>query len=60
MVNEYEVSFEKDIWFSKAIKVHRGYNLLDTYNPTDEFEKNFKRVKKRYVSLSDDFENFKV
>jgi len=38
MNDGYEVSFEKDIWFSEAINTQRGYKLLEKYNPTSEFE----------------------
>ena len=32
-----EVSFEKSVWFSEFIHVQRGYDLLKTYQSTDEF-----------------------
>ena len=38
MADGYEVSFEKDIWFSEVIKIQRGYNLIEKFAPTTEFE----------------------
>lgn len=32
-----EISFEKAVWFSEDIYFNRGYNLIDTFESTDEF-----------------------
>lgn len=32
-----EVSFEKDVWFSEFISIQRGYNLIEKFEPVDEF-----------------------
>lgn len=37
----YELSFEKDIWFSEIIKIQRGYNLIEKFSPITEFEKDW-------------------
>lgn len=37
----YELSFEKDIWFSEIIKIQRGYNLIEKFTPTAEFEEDW-------------------
>ena len=34
----YELSFEKNIWFSEDITVGKGYNLIDRFTPASEFE----------------------
>ncbi len=34
----YELSFEKDVWFSESIRISRGYNVIDTYVAVSEFE----------------------
>lgn len=36
--DDHELSFEKNIWFSEDITVEKGYNLLDKFTPTTEFE----------------------
>ncbi len=41
MNDGYEISFEKDIWFSEAINTQRGYKLLEKYNPVSEFEEDW-------------------
>ena len=40
-LGENQVSFEKDRWFSEEIIVHRGYDLIDQFAPTDEFGKDW-------------------
>ena len=37
----YEVSFEKDIWFSEIIKIQKGYNLIDKFSSKKEFEEDW-------------------
>ena len=34
----HELSFEKNIWFSEDITVEKGYNLIQRFTPTTEFE----------------------
>ena len=34
----HELSFEKNIWFSEDITVEKGYDLLQRFTPTTEFE----------------------
>lgn len=33
----HEIMFEKDIWFSETITIHKGYNLKSQLSPIDEF-----------------------
>ncbi len=33
-----EISLEKDIWFSENIYVDQGYNLIEKYANTNDFE----------------------
>lgn len=35
--NGREVSFEKAVWFSEDIYINKGYNLIDTFQSTDDF-----------------------
>ena len=37
----HEIMFEKDIWFSETITVHKGYNLKEKITSTDEFLENW-------------------
>ncbi len=37
----HELSLEKNIWFSEDISVEKGYNLLERFSPTEEFEKSW-------------------
>ncbi|MBR6365665.1 MAG: hypothetical protein IKS10_06180 [Lachnospiraceae bacterium] len=37
----HELSFEKNIWFSEDIYVRKGYNLIDQFTPTGEFEESW-------------------
>lgn len=39
--DKHELSFEKDIWFSEDITVEKGYNLIQRFTPTTEFEKSW-------------------
>ena len=39
--DEHELSFEKNIWFSEDITVEKGYNLIQRFTPTTEFEKSW-------------------
>lgn len=32
-----EISFEKAVWFSEDIYINKGYNLINTFQSTDEF-----------------------
>lgn len=34
----HELSFEKNIWFSEDISVEKGYDLIDRFTPTTEFD----------------------
>ena len=34
----HELSFEKNIWFSEDITVEKGYDLIQRFTPTTEFE----------------------
>ena len=34
----HELSFEKNIWFSEDISVEKGYDLIERFSPTTEFE----------------------
>ncbi len=34
----HELSFEKSIWFSEDIAVEKGYDLIQRFTPTTEFE----------------------
>ncbi len=34
----HEISFEKEIWFSEDISVKKGYDLIQQFSSTDEFE----------------------
>lgn len=36
-LGDRQIAFEKDIWFSEEIIVHRGYNLADCFSSTDSF-----------------------
>jgi len=36
-VDGYELSFEKDIWFSEMIIVRKGYDLLSQFSSVNEF-----------------------
>ena len=41
MIDNYEISYEKDIWFSEIIKIQRGYKLIEKFTPTTEFEEDW-------------------
>ena len=36
-LGERQVAFEKDVWFSEEIIVHRGYDLSSRFSSTDNF-----------------------
>ncbi len=36
-----EIAFEKDIWFSEQIVVHRGYDLISKFAPAERFGENW-------------------
>lgn len=36
-LGDRQIAFEKDIWFSEEIIVHRGYKLADYFSSTDNF-----------------------
>ena len=36
-LGDRQIAFEKDIWFSEEIIVHRGYNLTTRFSPTEKF-----------------------
>lgn len=33
----HQIAFEKDVWFSEEIIIHKGYSLLDQFVPADKF-----------------------
>lgn len=35
--DDCEISFEKSIWFSELIHIEEGYDLIQKFDPTDEF-----------------------
>lgn len=37
----HQIAFEKDVWFSEEIIVHKGYSLLDQFVPANQFGKNW-------------------
>ncbi len=39
--DNYEFSLEKNIWFSEDISVEKGYNLIERFTPTSEFEESW-------------------
>lgn len=41
MADSLEISLEKNVWFSEMITVNRGYQLIDRFSPTNEFEENW-------------------
>ena len=36
-LGDRQIAFEKDIWFSEEIIVHRGYNLTGCFSSTENF-----------------------
>ena len=36
-LGDRQIAFEKDIWFSEEIIVHRGYNLVGCFSSTENF-----------------------
>lgn len=34
---DYQISFEKAVWFSEEIYIQKGYDLLEKFVPTEEF-----------------------
>ena len=40
-MGENQIAFEKDIWFSEEIIIHKGYNLIDQFVSVDEFGKDW-------------------
>jgi len=36
-VGDRQIAFEKDVWFSEEIIVHRGYELSKEFSPNDDF-----------------------
>ena len=36
-VGDRQIAFEKDVWFSEEIIVHRGYELSKEFSPTEDF-----------------------
>ncbi len=36
---DYQVSFEKAVWFSEDIIIRKGYNLIDEFDPVENFTK---------------------
>ncbi len=38
---DHQIAFEKDIWFSEEIIIHKGYDLLNRFTPTDRFGKDW-------------------
>lgn len=36
-VGDCQIAFEKDVWFSEEIIVHRGYELSKEFSPTEDF-----------------------
>ena len=36
-VGERQIAFEKDVWFSEEIVVHRGYDLEKKFSPVESF-----------------------
>ena len=37
----HQIAFEKDIWFSEEIIVHKGYDLANRFSPVDSFGKDW-------------------
>lgn len=40
-LGDREIAFEKDIWFSEQIVVHRGYDLISQFAPAERFGENW-------------------
>lgn len=40
-LGDREIAFEKDIWFSEQIVVHKGYELLSQFAPAERFGENW-------------------
>ena len=51
-----QISFEKNIWFSEDISIQKGYDLLSTFSPSDEFCENWgepyeAKCEREYITL---------
>ncbi|MBO4495686.1 MAG: hypothetical protein J5752_07505 [Clostridiales bacterium] len=53
-----QIAFEKDVWFSEEIIVHRGYNLIECFSSVDGFGENWdKSVKAECTRTCEIIEN---
>lgn len=40
-MGDHEIAFEKDIWFSEQIVIHKGYDLINQFAPIERFGENW-------------------
>lgn len=44
MEDERQIAFEKDIWFSEEINIHKGQDLISKFAPVETFIENWEEV----------------
>ena len=44
MEDERQIAFEKDIWFSEEINIHKGQNLITKFAPVETITENWENV----------------